>query len=325
MNRNRWLLLVALLVILIGAAVVLTRQPANEQHTVAIINLGSHPILDASVTGIKQALAEEGFGAEQLRIIDLSANMDMNALGALAREAIAAHPDVIVPISTPVTQAIVTAPRSPEQRVVFSTVTNPADVGADTVGNMTGVSDAVNYEANLDLIVKLFPNTRTIGMAYNPGEPNSQYGVDQVRNLARQRGLELITVPVSSSGDVQDAVASLTERANVIYVGSDNTVVSAMAAVTSVAYDRRIPVVASDVGSVEEGALAAVSVDYNALGQASGRIVARLLRSGDRASSIPKERFLGNSLVLNDGAAQRLGYTFSDSIRGAATRIVAPK
>jgi putative ABC transport system substrate-binding protein len=289
---------------------------------VTIFNLLSHPILDSSIKGIKEGLADSGYPAGRVRIVEMSANGEMDKLNAFAKEALSARPTVIVPVSTPVAQAVVKE-ASPDQSVVFSTVTNPSDVGMDArPRNLTGVSDAVNYEANLDLIAELFPKARRIGIIYNPGERNSEFGISEVRTLAKTRPIALEIVPVSRSEQVADATRSLVGRVDVIYIGSDNTVVGAIAGVLKVAQENRIPVIASDAGSVDQGALAAVSVDYEKLGRKVGEMVADLLKTGRHAGDIPNVVFHGDALILNQKSAAAIAFSFPPSILARASRVV---
>jgi len=206
---------------------------------------------------------------------------------------------------------------------VFSTVTNPSDVGMDKKPkNMTGVSDVVNYKANFDLIFKLFPKAKTIGIPYNAGERNSQFGIEEVKKLAEKRRIQLRLVAVSNSQEVVDAVRSLVGDVDVIYVGSDNTVVSAIGGLTKIAYERHIPVIASDSGSVREGALTAVSVDYEKLGRRAGNLVAEVLKTGKMPGEIEPVAFIGNTLILNLKAARTLGYEFPKELRARAVKVI---
>jgi putative ABC transport system substrate-binding protein len=206
---------------------------------------------------------------------------------------------------------------------VFSTVTNPADVGMDKApSNVTGVSDAVNYEASLALIKEWFPAASKIGVVFNPGEPNSQFGVSELRRLAGPMGLTLELVPISRSDEVSIAAQSIVERIDAFFVGSDNTVVGAIAGLVKVAEQQHVPVFASDSGSVSQGALAAVSVDYKKLGRRVGMIVADLIRNPRPAGQIPSEIFVGDTLIINAKAARRLGVAVPAQMRARALLVI---
>lgn len=312
----------AVLAAIIAIAVVVFRASHSPAPTVAIVNYVTYPILDESIRGIKAELADRGFAGDKIHFIDVNANGQAELLAAIAQEVVSRNPDVIVPVSTPVTQAIVKAGGT-SQPIVFSTVTNPDDVGmASHPPNVTGVSDAVNYGANVELIQQLLPEARVIGMIYNPGERNSQFGVDEIRRIAASRSLEVVLATVSGSSEVADAARALAQKAQVFYVGSDNTVASAINGLLSVANEHRIPVIASDAGSVDQGALAAVSVDYSRVGREAGRIVAQVLETDQAPGAIPNVIVRGDALILNDSAARKIGYQFPDAVRQRASRTI---
>lgn len=321
--RNRPRLLVLFGMLIVAGQVGCGGPGAAPKARVVIFNLVSHPILDASVSGIKKQLIEEGLGPDVLEIQEINANGEMDKIAGIANEILSGRPDVIVPVSTPVAQAVVrAAPQN--QNIVFSTVTNPSDIGMDArPGNVSGVSDAVNYEANLRLIREALPNARRIGVVYNAGERNSQFGVEQVRALAPSLGFDLRLVTISSSQEVLEASRAMARQIDAFYVGSDNTVVAAIASLISVARERKIPVFASDSGSVQEGAAAAVSVDYEALGRRAGSLVAEVIRTKKRAGEIPVVTFRGDLLVINPQAASTFNLTLPESILARAKRLGA--
>lgn len=319
MRRRILSVLMAALVLLSGAAC-----RASEAPTVAIFNLVSHPILDESIAGIKEQLVAEGFSGDEVILQEVNAGGDMNALNGFGEELLALNPAVIIPVSTPVAATVIGLVAE-DQNVVYSTVTNPSDIGMDaTPRNVTGVSDVVDFESNIALIRELFPDASRIGMVYNRGEANSQFGVDRVETLIADLPLELQTVVVANANEVPDAARALAPLIDVFYVGSDNTVASAMPAMTEVAAEFGIPVIASDIGSVENGALAAVSVDYRLLGRRVGEIVAELLRTGADAGTVEPVYFVGDSLVLNMVTASQMGFEFSAAIQNRASKVISP-
>lgn len=299
---------------LLSVALLTSCSPQPKKPSVTIFTLVTYDILDESIAGIKEGLAQEGYGPDAIDIREVNANGQTELLSSYAREITGTKPDLVVPVSTPVAQAVMAA-APPSQQVVFSTVTNPADIGYDKrPANLTGVADVVNYAANIALIRELFPKARRIGMIYNPSERNSQFGVTEAGKAARASGLDLILVTATNSNDAVNAARSLAGRVDVIYLGSDNTAASAIEGIVAATRAAKLPLIASDAGSVRKGALAAVSVDYRELGRAGGRLIARVLRERKPAGSYPAIRFEGRALVINQDAAKALGYTFPASV-----------
>jgi putative tryptophan/tyrosine transport system substrate-binding protein len=326
--KRRISIVIAGLVVLGSMSVLVARKNggADDRAPVVIVNFIRHPLFDEVVKGIREGLEAAVEEVGRVRVIELRANGEIDKLAMLANEALALQPSVVVPISTAVTLAVTKA-CPPHQRVVFSFVANPSDVGMDTKPeNMTGVSDRVNFQANLKLIRQLFPTANRVGMIHNPGEPNSRYGVEKTRLAATIEGLSLVLVPISRPSEVLDAVRALEGRADVIYVGSDNAVVSAMPGLTAVATGLKIPVIASERASVAEGALASISVDYVRVGRVTGDLVAQLLRNPNlQAGKLGSVLIEGNALILNLAAARTLNIDFPPELRASASSVIDPE
>jgi putative ABC transport system substrate-binding protein len=316
-------MVIGAMLVAIAVAIALFGRGAGDEDLIVIVRLMRHPIFDEVVAATRAAIHESTGGSGRVKIVELNANGEVDKLATLATEALALKPSVIVSVSTPVTLAVMKA-APPEQRIVFTFVANPSAVGMDArPANLTGVSDQVNYEGNVKLARDLFPAAKRLGMIYNPGEPNSRYAAGRTRAATEAVGLELLLTPVSKSIEVPDAIRALEGRVDSIYVGSDNTVVAAMPGLIAVANKSRIPVIASEPGSVAAGALAAISVDYDRVGRETGEIVVRLLRDPSLSPSrIPHVLIEGGDLILNSDSAQTLGYRFAPEVTARAAKII---
>ena len=74
---------------------------------------------------------------------------------------------------------------------------------------MTGVSDALSLEKQIDLIKKVVPEAKKVGMVYNPGEANSVVVVKRLRELLPQSGMSLVEATAARTVDVGAAARSL--------------------------------------------------------------------------------------------------------------------
>ncbi|EJL88648.1 ABC-type uncharacterized transport system, periplasmic component [Herbaspirillum sp. CF444] len=293
--------------------------------TVLVTAIVEHPALDAVRDGVKDELKDEGFEVgKNLKWEYQSAQGNTGTAAQIARKFIGDKPDAIVAIATPSAQAVVAATKSIP--VVYSGVTDP--VAAQLVKdwkasgtNVTGVSDLLELEKQVDLIKRVVPNVKRVGMVYNPGEANSAVVVKALKELLGKSGISLVEAAAPRSVDVGSAAKSLIGKVDVIYTNTDNNVVSAYEALVKVGNDAKIPLVASDTDSVKRGAIAALGVNYYDLGRQTGKVVARILK-GEKPGDIASATSSKLELFVNTTAAQKQGVTLSaDLIKSAKTVI----
>lgn len=307
------------------AATAITTSALAKDVTVAVTAIVEHPALDATRDGVKEALAEAGFKeGENLKFIYESAQGNAGTAAQIARQFIGDNPDVIVPISTPSAQAVVSATR--DIPVVFTAVSDP--VGAQLVkdfekpgGNVTGLSDMSPVADHVALIKEILPNAKTIGFLYNSGETNSVSLLAALKEAAEKAGLTVVESTATRSADVQGAARALVGRADIIYVPTDNTIVSALEGAVAVAVENKIPLFTADTDSVNRGAIAALGFNYHDVGKQTGAVVARIL-NGEKPGDIPVKVAAGTDLVVNLVAAKKMGVELPQALVDRATKVI---
>ncbi|HVO04484.1 MAG TPA: ABC transporter substrate-binding protein [Candidatus Cybelea sp.] len=310
--------------LLLGALAFGTPAFADEAY-VAVTAIVQHPALDACRDGIRDELKANGYEeGKNLKFVYESAQGNPGTAVQIAQKFVGENPTVIVPISTPSAQAVIAA--TSDIPVVFTAVTDP--LGAKLVanldkpgGNVTGISDLSPVGKHLDLIRQIVPGAKRIGVPYNPGEANSVTLLKLLKEKAAPLGMEIVEAPAPKSADVQAAAQSLVGKADVIYVPTDNTIVSALEAVIGVGVDNKLPVFAGDTDSVKRGAVAAIGFDYYDVGRQTGKVVVRVLK-GEKPGDIAVQGIEITQLFVNPGAAQKMGITVPDSVIAGAKEVV---
>ena len=304
----------------------MTSLPAlAATKSVAITAIVEHPALDAVRDGVLDALNEAGYiQGKNLKWQYQSAQGNTATAGQIARKFIGDRPDALVAIATPSAQAAVAGTK--RVPIVFSAVTDPVEAQLvpswEASGtNVTGVSDLLELDKQAELILKLVPNAKKVGMVYNPGEANSMVVVEALKKILPKYGMQLVEAAAPRSIDVGSAARSLVGKVDVIYTNTDNNVVSAYEALVKVGNDRKIPLVASDADSVKRGAIAALGVNYRDLGRQTGRLVVRILE-GEAPGNIKTETSSNLQLFLNEAAAKKQGVTLSKELLETATEII---
>ena len=324
MAKVRTLLPVMVLLALVAAVVGLLLTSKPKEKVVSIITYVDHPVLNTIEQTFKDHLNELTSQKHKVRIVTSNAQGRVENLPDICKTVLNQKPDVVLTISTPVTQALMRA-ADDKQRIVYTFVTDPSTLGDElTRTNSTGLSDAVNYSANINLIKNIWGDNVAIGMLYNPNEANSVAGIQVVESLLKGSAVNLVKTTVTAESDIPNATAQLASTVDVIYVGGDNTVVGAIPAVLKVALERKKPVVASDIGSVKAGAVAGVSVDYAKLGKQTADVVYKVL-NGAEPRTISRITLLGDKLIINKSAIERWHLILSPSILDSASEIVTER
>jgi putative tryptophan/tyrosine transport system substrate-binding protein len=307
------------------AAVCVGSAQAADTKAVMVTAIVEHPALDAIRDGVKDELKAEGFDAgKNLKWEYQSAQGNTGTAAQIARKFVGDNPDVIVAIATPSAQAVVSATKTIP--VVYSAVTDP--VAAQLVkdwkasgSNVTGISDLLELSKQIDLIKRVAPNAKRVGMVYNPGEANSTVVVQAMKELLSKSGMKLVEAAAPRSVDVGSAAKSLIGKVDVIYTNTDNNVVSAYEALVKVGNDAKIPLIASDTDSVKRGAIAALGVNYYDLGRQTGKVVVRILK-GEKPGDIASTTSNKLELFVNTTAAKKQGVTLSPELVQSAKSVI---
>ena len=298
---------------------------AAEMKSVAVTAIVEHPALDAARKGIEDELKAAGFvQGKNLKYQFQSAQGNTATAAQIARKFIGDTPDVIVGIATPSAQALAASTKSIP--VVFSAVTDP--VAAKLVKdwkpsgtNITGVSDALPLAPQIELIKKVKPGVKHVGMVYSPGEVNSTIVAKELKAELAKQGMSLVEASAARTVDVPSAAKSLVGKVDVIYTTTDNNVVSAYESLYKVAVDSKLPLVAADTDTVKRGAVAALGQNYYDMGRQTGKLVVRILK-GEKPGAIAPEVGTKLNLVVNPAAAEKQGLKLSPELVKTAKEVI---
>jgi len=293
-----------------------TEQTSNESEKemvkIGVTQIVEHPSLDAAFEGFKKALEDGGFTEGENVTYDVQiAQGDMNNNQTIANNFVSDQVDLIFANSTPSAQSALNVTK--EIPIIFTSVTDP--VGANLVPsmdqageNITGTTDT-HPEAISNMIKFIDEETdaKTVGLIYNSGEQNSVSQINKVKEAAQNTDLQFAEASVSTSAEVKQAAESLVGQADVFYIVTDNTVVSAMESVVSVANDNKIQVFAGELDSLKRGAFAAYGFDYYDIGYEAGQMAVSVLKGEKKINEIKPQYPQNLKLVINKTAASNQG------------------
>ena len=296
-----------------------------KQVNLGIIQIVEHPALDAARQGFLDTMAENGYKEGENLVVDFqSAQGDQSTLQSIANKFVNDKKDMVLAIATPSATAMANA--TTEIPILITAVTDPVEAklveSLEKPGtNVTGTTDMNPVTEQLALIKELVPDAKNVGIVYNSSEVNSEVQVKIAREAAPGLGFTLHEATVTATNEVMQAAQSLVGKVDAIYLPTDNTVISSLSAVLQVAEENKIPVIAGESNSVEEGALATLGIDYYKLGAQTAEIALRVL-NGENPAELPVEAQKGADIVINLKAAERFGVTVSDEVKAKAAQII---
>ncbi len=290
---------------------------APKNATIAITLIINHATLTDAYGGIMEALKENGYvEGENLKVLYAEAYGNFRLADQIAQDFVKAKPDVLIPISTPSAIAMIKADVDAKIPVVFSAVTDP--VAAKLVpslnqpgGYATGVYDFPPIPEQVDMIRKLLPQIKTLGVVYNPKEINSVRMVEALKTAANN--INILEAQVNSIDDIENAANTLIGKIDAFYIPADNTVGSQIHKVLGVANDNRIPVFANGQDLVVQGALASLDYDPFEVGKMTGEMVAQVL-AGKNPGMIDVIKPSIAKLSINKETAKNLNIKIPDEL-----------
>ena len=295
---------------------------SGKQYKVGIVQLVEHNALDAANKGFVDGLKERGFEeGKNLTIDRQNAQADQSNLQNIAQRFVSAKMDLICAIATPAAQTVANA--TTDIPIVGTAITDY--VGAKLAasndlpgGNVTGTSDMNPIKEQVDLLLKIKPDVKTIGTIYTSSEVNSEVQVKAMQEYAESKGLTVKVATISTVNDIQQAAQSLVSSVDAFYEPTDNVIASAMPTLIAVTDAAKLPVICGEPNMVKAGALATYGIDYYELGKQTGRMAADILEGKAKPSSMPIEMAKTLKVSINKKDAALLGLTIpEDVLKGA--------
>ncbi|MBR2503566.1 MAG: ABC transporter substrate-binding protein [Oscillospiraceae bacterium] len=283
----------------------------SETLRIGILQLIEHNALDSAREGFVQALADNGLKDGETIVLDYqNAQGDPSNLSTMSQRFVNNDSDLVLTIATGAAQSM--ASNTTEIPILFTAVTDPVDAGLVASndapgGNVSGTNDMSPIAQQIDLMLQLKPETKTVGLLYNSSEDNSILQIDIVKGVLEEKGIAWVEQTVTNSSDVQQAAQSVVPKVDAVYLPTDNVIASAMPIVAQVANEAKVPVICGEENMVTGGGLATLGLNYYNLGYQTGEMAVRILLEGADISAMPVESQTDFNYVINGETAAAIG------------------
>ena len=289
---------------------------------VGIVQLVEHDALDAANKGFIAGMAAKGFKEnENVKYDRQNAQADQSNLQNIAQRFVSGKMDLICAIATPAAQTMANATK--DIPIVGTAITDYAEAklvasNKEPKGNVTGTTDMNPIKEQVDLMLKIMPQTKNVGVVYSSSEVNSQLQVKILKEVLAAKNINVVEATVSNVNDIQQAAQSLVGKVDTVYAPTDNVIASAMPTLVAITDEAKIPVFCGEGGMVKAGGLATVGIDYYKLGLQTGAMAARILSGKEKPATMAIESQKEMQTIVNEEAAKKLGITIPADVLKAA-------
>lgn len=322
-NLRKSLSIILALMLTISSVLLLASCGDNKDNgtiKVGIIQYMEHPSLKNCYTGIIQGLDASGKEYTVDYQVGSANSADADCVN-FANNMVANDVDIIFAIATPAAKSAFTACLDTDIPVIFCAVSDPIAAGLcesreKPGSNTTGTSDVLDLEAQVNLIQTFQPDVKTIGIIYTSSEENSLSHLAQMKEICDKRNITIYSKAVQNPSDIPAAAEDVAANSDCINNFTDNNVVNQLSVVLDAANRYNIPVYGSEEEQVKNGCLAAVSIDYVALGKVTGEIGVKIL-NGASCATTPFETISDATPIVNSKTAEALGIKIPATIDNA--------
>ena len=284
----------------------------SKKYRIGITQIASHPALDSAREGFRAAFKEAGIEAD---FDEKNANGETANANLIANNFVSSKEDLIFAIATNAAQPASQATN--EIPVVFSAITDPQAAGI-LKDNVTGVSDRMDVKQQIELLLKLNPNIKNLGVIYNSSEQNSKIQVEDLKKAAKELGINVVEKSIVQANEIPQAADSLVREADAVYLPTDNLVASVVSLITEKATTAKKIVFGAEAAHVKGGALITQGVSYYEIGKEAGKMAIDILKNGKKPNEIKFKTMPLNEIVVNAKTLAALGISLPEDVKSKA-------
>jgi ABC-type uncharacterized transport system substrate-binding protein len=307
--------------------------PVEGQQPKKVPRVGYLAAVSASadaprLEAFRQGLRDLGYIEGQNIIIEYRhEGRGFERLPELAAELVRQKPDVLVAVTT--NAALAAKKATTTIPIVFMGVTDPVTAGlVESLprpgGNTTGVTNmaAILTGKRLELLKETIPKVSRVAVLWDPQAPGSTPQWKESQLPARELGLQLYSMEVSSVDRYEIAFKeAIKARNTAVWVTLNPLANSNQKLIAELAINNRLSSICARSDYAENGCLMAYGPGYSTEGRDGARYVDKILK-GAKPAEIPVEQPMKFELVINLKTAKQIGLTIPPNVLARADKVI---
>ena len=327
-SKLLWLIVLAFGLMIAGVVPMAMAQQPKKVPRIGYLAAVS-PAADAPrKEAFRQALRDFGYIEGQNILIEYRhEDRNFDRLPELAAELVRLKTDVFVTVTTNAAQAA----RSVSKTIphVFMGVTDPVTAGlVDSLprpgGNSTGITNmaAILSGKRLELLKEIIPKLSRVAVLWDPHAPGSAPQWQDSQVPARELGLQLHSMQVSSADKYDEAFKEAAKaQSGALAVTLNPLANSNQKRIADLAMRYRWASICARADYADNGNLMAYGPGYSIEGFDGARYLARILK-GAKPADIPVEQPTKFEMVINLKTAKQIGASIPPTLLARADRVI---
>jgi putative ABC transport system substrate-binding protein len=325
MNKFIWFVLCAMLFALCNFA------EAQQQAKIPKIGVLRGQAISTPVPSFElllRAFRELGYiEGKNITFETRSTEGKLDRYSALADELVRLKVDVLVVSSTSAALAAKNAAKTTP--IVFLNVSDPVASGLiDSLprpgGNITGVAsiDSVLAGKRLELLKETIPDLSRVAVLWNPQDRGSTQQWNESQLSARELGLQLHSMEVSSTDKFEGAFKEAVKQVSAaLAVTQHPLAASNRNRIVDLAAKNRLPAIYSRGDYVSSGGMMSYGRDESEPYRRVASMVDKILK-GAKPADLPVEQPTKFELIINLKTAKQIGVTIPPNVLARADRVI---
>jgi putative ABC transport system substrate-binding protein len=317
----------------LGALLLALCLPAQAQQPTKVFKFGELVFRARTDLGAGRRLMRQELGAvgyvegKNIAVEIRSAEGKLEQFPALADELVRLKVDILVATSTAEILAFKNATSTIP--IVFITPRDPVAAGlVESIerpgGNITGFTTFAPALAGkrLELLKETVSNLSRVAVLWNPQDPSSAQQWKENQIAARELGLQLQSIEVSSADKLEDAFNKATKtQCDALTVMAGSLATSNQKLITDLAAKHRIPALYHRESYVENGGLMSYGADEVEPYRRVAWMVDKILK-GAKPADLPVEQPTKFEFVINLKTAKQIGLTIPPNVLARADKVI---
>jgi putative tryptophan/tyrosine transport system substrate-binding protein len=253
------------------------------------------------------------------------ADNQLDRLPAIADELVRIKVDALVAADTP--EALAAKNATKTIPIVFVIGGDPVTAGlVDSLArpgrNITGftISATVLAGKRLELLKEIIPKLSRVVVLWDPQDRGSTQQWKESQPAAKELGLQIHSIQVSSANDLESAFKEATKAGNTALAVTQSPLLG-QKRIADLATENRLPAIYDTRNLVDSGGLMSYGVDRTEPYRRVASMIDKILK-GTKPADLPVEQATKFELVINLKSAKQIGLTIPPNVLARADKVI---